>query len=144
MLAMVIGEEGAEAESVAQWDRSLALALGLDEQVALATRARRHLAALALARGDYVRATSLLEENLVLSREAGNPTALSWALAGLAELARLQGDNVRAQALCTEGLTLARDTGDRYATSRLLSIQGKIAQAQGEHERAATSYCDGL
>jgi len=110
----------------------------------LATRARRHLAALALAGGDYARATALLEENLALSREAGNPTALSWALAGLAELARLQGDYSRSHALYTEGLALSHDTGDRYATSRLLCIQGKIAQGQGEHERALISYRDSL
>lgn len=144
MLALVIEKEGEAAEAVAQWERSLAMALELDEHVALATRARRHLAALALARGDYARATALLEENLALSREAGNPTALSWAMAGLAELALLQGDHARAQALCAEGLALSRDTGDRYATSRLLSIRGKTARARGEHERAVTSYRDSL
>jgi len=144
MLALVIEKEGREAEAVAHWEQSLALARELDEHVALGTRARRHLAALALARGDYAQATALLEENLALSSEAGNKTALSWALAGLAELARLQGDNARARALCAEGLALARDTGDRYATSRLLYIQGNIAQAQEEHERAVSSYREGL
>jgi predicted ATPase/DNA-binding CsgD family transcriptional regulator len=144
MLALVVEKEGEEAEAVAQWERSLQLARELDEDVAIGTRARRHLAALALAHGDYARATTLLEENLALSREAGNQTALCWALAGLAELARLQGDLVRAQALCAEGLALSRDTGDRYATSRLLCIQGKIAQAQEEHERAIISYRESL
>jgi predicted ATPase/DNA-binding CsgD family transcriptional regulator len=144
MLALVIEKEGDEDEAIVQWERSLAMALELDEHVALATRARRHLAALALAGGDYARATALLEENLALSREAGNPTALSWALAGLAELARLQGDYSRSHALYTEGLALSHDTGDRYATSRLLCIQGKIAQGQGEHERAVISYRDSL
>jgi predicted ATPase/DNA-binding CsgD family transcriptional regulator len=144
MLALVVEKQEEEAEAVAQWERSLAMALELDEHVALATRARRHLAALALARGDYASATALLEENLALSREAGNPTARSWALAGLAELTRLQGDHVWARALCTEGLALSHDTGDRYATSRLLSIQGNIAQAQGEHEQAIASYRDSL
>lgn len=144
MLALVIEKEEEEAEAVAQWERSLAMALEIDEHVALATRARRHLAALTLAQGDYARATALLEENLALSREAGNPTGLSWALAGLAELARLQGDHARAQALCAEGLALSHDTGDRYATSRLRSIQGNIAQAQGEHEQAVASYHDSL
>jgi len=144
MLALVIEKEGEEAEAVAHWERSLQLSLELDEHVALATRARRHLAALALSRGDYTHATALLEENLALSRETGTTTALSWALAGLAELARLQGDNARARDLCAEGLALSRDTGDRYATSRLLSIQGKIAQAQGARERAVASYRESL
>jgi len=144
MLALVIEKEGEEAEAVAHWERSLQLSRELDEHVALGTRARRHLAALALARGDYAHATALLEENLALSREAGNTTALSWALAGLAELARLQGNNARAHALCADGLALARDTGDRYATSRLLSIQGNIAQAQGAHAQAVASYRDSL
>ena len=110
----------------------------------MAPRARRYLAALALARGDYARAAALLEENLALSREAGNQTALCWALAGLAELARLQGDLVRAQALCAEVLALSRETGDRYASCRLLCIQGTIAQAQGEHERAVLLYRESL
>ncbi len=144
ILALVIEKQGEEAEAVVHWERSLQLSLELDEHVALATRARRHLAALALARGDYAHATALLEENLALSREAGNTTALSWALAGLAELARLQGNNARAHALCADGLALARDTGDRYATSRLLSIQGNIAQAQGAHAQAVASYRDSL
>ena len=144
MLAMVVEKEGEEAEAVAQWERSLQFAHEMDEYVAIGTRARRHLAALSLARGEYGRATALLEENLALSREAGNQTALCWALAGLAELAELQGDHVQAQALCDEGLALSREIGDRYATSRLLCIQGKIAQAQGEHEQAALSYRESL
>ncbi len=144
MLALVIEKEGGEAEAVAHWERSLLLSRELDEHVALGTRARRRLAALALARGEYAHATALLEENLALSREAGNTTARSWALAGLAELARLQGDHARARALCADGLALARDTGDRYAKSRLLSIQGKIAQAQGAHEQAIASYRESL
>ncbi len=106
MLAIVVEKEGEEAEAVAQWERSLQYAHELDENVAVGTRARRHLAALALAHGDSARATALLEENLALSREAGNLTALCWALAGLAELAGLQGDHVQAQALCDEGLAL--------------------------------------
>jgi predicted ATPase/DNA-binding CsgD family transcriptional regulator len=144
MLALVTDKEGEEAEAVAQWERSLQFARELDEEVAIGTRARRHLAALALAHGDYARATTLLEENLALTREAGNVVARCWALAGLAELAGLQGDLVRAQALCDEGLALSSETGDRYATSRLLCIQGKIAQAQGEHERAVISYRESL
>jgi predicted ATPase/DNA-binding CsgD family transcriptional regulator len=144
MLAMVVEKEGEEAEAVAQWERSLQFAHELDENVAIGTRARRHLAALALANGDYARATALLEENLALSREAGNQTALCWALGGLAELACLQGDLVQAQSQCVEGLALSRDIGDRYATSRLLCIQGKIAQAHGEHERAVLSYRESL
>ncbi|HEY6411851.1 MAG TPA: AAA family ATPase, partial [Ktedonobacteraceae bacterium] len=144
MLAMVVEKEGEEAEAVAQWERSLQFAQEMDEYVAIGTRARRHLAALSLARGEYGRATALLEENLALSREVGNQTALCWALAGLAELAGLQEDYVQAQALCDEGLALSREIGDRHATSRLLCIQGKIAQAQGEHERAALSYRESL
>jgi ATP/maltotriose-dependent transcriptional regulator MalT len=144
MLALVTDKEGEEAEAVAQWERSLQFARELDEDVGIGTRARRHLAALALAHGEYARATALLEENLALTREAGNVIARCWALAGLAELARLQGDHVRAQSLCAEGLALARETGDRYATSRLLYIQGKIVQAQGEHERAVLSYRESL
>ncbi len=144
MLAMVVEKEGEEAEAVAQWERSLQFAQEMDEYVAIGTRARRHLAALALAQGDYGRATALLEENLALSREVGNQTALCWALAGLAELASLQGDFVRAEALCDEGSALSRDIGDRYGISRLLCIQGKIAQAQGEHERAVLSYRESL
>jgi predicted ATPase/DNA-binding CsgD family transcriptional regulator len=144
MLAMVVEKEGEEAEAVAQWERSLQFAQEMDENVAIGTRARRHLAALSLARGEYGRATALLEENLALSREVGNQTALCWALAGLAELAGLQGDHVQAQALCDEGLALSREIGDRYATSRLLCIRGKIAQAQGEHEQAALSYRESL
>jgi predicted ATPase/DNA-binding NarL/FixJ family response regulator len=144
MLAIVVEKQGDEAEAVTQWEHSLALALELDEHAGLATRARRHLASFAFARGDNTYTKALLEENLALAREAGYTGTIYWSLAGLADLARLEKQDAQARALCAEGLALARQTGDRYAISRLLSIQGKIAQAQGEHEQAVSSYRESL
>lgn len=144
VLALVIEKEGDEAGAVASWEHALALAREVEDDAGLVTRARRHLASLAIARGDFAYAQTLLEENLTFTRETGNRVALYWSLAGLADLARLQEDEALASALCAEGLALARETGDRYAMSRLLCIQGKLAQAQGEHEQAVSRYRDSL
>lgn len=143
MLALVIEKQGDEAEAVASWEHALVLAREIDDHAGLVARARRHLASLAFARGDYVYAKTLLEENLTFAREVGNTVGLYWSLAGLADLARLQ-DDAQASALCAEGLALARETGDHYAISRLLCTQGNIAQARGEHERAIASYRESL
>lgn len=126
------------------WEQTLALARQHDEQIGLATRARRHLAALALTRGDNAHAKALFEENLALARAAGSIGGVYLSLIGLADLARLQNDYSHASALCAEGLTLARTTGDRYATSRLLCIQGHIARAQGDHDQARGYYQESL
>lgn len=147
MIKGVIYERGTlpyEAEALAHWEQSLALARELDEQAGLVTRALRHLALLALARGDYGRARTLLEEKLSLARESGNPGATYWSLSGLADLARLEGDHAQATALCTEGLALARETVDYYAISRLLSTQGNVAKEQGDHEQAVACFREGL
>ena len=144
MLAVVIERVGNEVEAVASWEHALMLAREIDDQAGLVSRARRHLAMLAFARGDYVYAQTLLQENLTFARDTGNTVGLYWSLAGLADLERLQENYMQASALCAEGLALAREIGDRYAMSRLLCIQGKIAQAQGEREQAITRYRDSL
>jgi predicted ATPase/DNA-binding CsgD family transcriptional regulator len=144
LLALLAEKQGDEARAIAHWEQARHLVQAFDHHPGFGTRTRRHLAALAFARGELGQAHALLEENLTLARHIGYAGAVYWSLAGLATLARLAGDYARADALCVEALLLAHQAGDRYATGRLLSIQGQVAQAQGQVEQAKATYRDGL
>lgn len=144
ILALLAEKQGDEARAIAHWEQARHLMRSFDSHPGFGTRALRHLAGLAFARGDLDQARGLLEENLALARRTGYAGAVYWSLADLATLARLAGDYARAEALCAEGLALAHRAGDRYATSRLLSIQGQAAQAQGQLEQATALYRNGL
>ncbi len=144
LLALLAEKRGDEARAIAHWEQVSSLTHTLGDHPGVVTRTRRHLAALAFARGDLAQAGALLEKNLTLARQTGYAGAVYWSLAGLASLARLTGEYARGEALCAEGLALAQQAGDRYATSRLLSIQGQLAQAQGQVAQATALYRDGL
>lgn len=144
MLAILAERQGDQARAIAHWEKSRDRCRMSDDHPGGVTRALRHLAALAFARGELGRARALLEENLILARRTGYAGAVYWSQAGLATLARLEGDHAQATALVTEGLVLARRAGDGYATARLLAVQGQVAQAQGQADPARAAYRDGL
>lgn len=146
LLALLAEKQGDLDRAIAHWEELRRLGHMIEGNVhpGAITRALRHLAALAFARGELTRARALLEENLTLGRQTGYAGAVYWSQAGLATLARLEGSYEHAEALVTEGLALARQAGDRYATSRILSLQGQLAQAQGQVEQARAIYRDAL
>jgi predicted ATPase/DNA-binding SARP family transcriptional activator len=97
-------------------------------------RARALLAAgaLALARGEVLRASAWLEESVALGRGAGIPHDLACALLYLAAAALQAGDRTPARRHGVEAEALLRTLGDRRGLAWALSIQGEAAGPDGE------------
>jgi len=88
--------------------------------------------------GDFIRATSLLEESLEVWRTVGDKKQMGLALSTLGVGAQRQGDYEQATARFEEGLPLLREVGEKQWTAIVLSSLGLIALYQGNHERART------
>jgi DNA-binding CsgD family transcriptional regulator/tetratricopeptide (TPR) repeat protein len=89
------------------------------------------------AKGDNERAKELLEEALVLSREAGDRRGIAWSLGSLANVSSSQGDHERAKELYEEGLALSRELGGVETIGVQLLSLGYEFLLEGDHERAA-------
>jgi predicted ATPase/DNA-binding CsgD family transcriptional regulator len=87
---------------------------------------------LAWRQGDFSSARSLLEEALVLGREAGDKQSISLSLNNLAGVAADQGDYTKARALHEESLALRRELGDRSGIAGSLGNLGFVAMEQGD------------
>jgi predicted ATPase/DNA-binding SARP family transcriptional activator len=125
---------------LAEGRRWLALALETGENapselVGTALAASARLASLL---GDLVEARSLAERSLQLSREHGDPTAISDALGALSLSLSLDDDRDEAVFLWEEAVELARQSGDRHGEALSIVDLGYHALKRGELERAET------
>ena len=102
--------------------------------------ALKDLGAIAQSQDDYKRATSLLEESLVLSREIGDKQIIAYALVELSVVVYRQGAYRRAEALLEESLFLNQDRGDKWNMIGSLGLFAMVACSQGHHERAARLF----
>jgi non-specific serine/threonine protein kinase len=106
------------------------------------------LGGLAIAEGDLVRGTTLLEECLSVAHAvpdhglAGYMTG--WGLVNLAVVARRQGDHARATEQLETALRLLREAGYAGGIIQALGDLGDVARDQGDHERAMTLYREAL
>ena len=82
------------------------------------------LGSLALDRGDYKQATSLLEESLTLHRELGSREDLIGVLDGLGVLASAKGEQEQSISFFSEALALSRGTGNVRRTAVSLGNLG--------------------
>ena len=87
-------------------------------------------------RGDHERAAELLDEGLVLHREARNSRGIAWSVCSLAVVSTEQGDYERAKKLFEEGIALSRETGGALPLGDLLISLGYEYLLEGDHERA--------
>jgi predicted ATPase len=87
-------------------------------------------------RGDYERATELLEDALALHRESGDARDVAWSLAILAKVVVAQGDFERAKELYEEGLALSRELGGAEQLGAHLISLGYVYLLEGDLERA--------
>jgi hypothetical protein len=71
LLALLAEKRGDVAWAIAHWEQVRHLARKIGDHPGVVARTRRHLAALAFARGDLAQARTLLEENLTLGRQTG-------------------------------------------------------------------------
>ena len=94
------------------------------------------LGAVAGIRGDYERATELLEEALVLHRESGDSRAVAWSVNNLANAVSAQGDFERAKVLYEEGLALSRELGGGEMLGAHLISLGYVYVLEGDLEKA--------
>lgn len=94
------------------------------------------LGTLATLRGDYARATPLLEEALELYRALGDRRGSAQALNTLANGATDQGEYTRASALFDESLSHWQALGDDAGRAMVLRNLGIVEARQGNLERA--------
>jgi hypothetical protein len=90
-----------------------------------------------LAVGDHERATALLKESLLLSRELGDKWVEAGCLSSLGIAAPLRGDPERAKALHKKGLEMEVEMGSKADIAEDLEGLAEAAGALGEHPRAA-------
>jgi non-specific serine/threonine protein kinase len=137
------GQEFAQAAALFAQGGALRLALGQDERTnGLLINAAME----ARVKGDYARATILLEESLARHRAQGNREGilvggLGLSLSRLALVLAEQGEHARATALYEECLALVRGMGDREGVGITLLGLGDIARDQGDAARTRT-YCE--
>ena len=87
-------------------------------------------------RGDYERAAELVEEGLMLHREARNTRGVAWSVCSLANTSSELGDYERSKELFEEGIALAREMGGALPLGDLLMALGYEYLLEGDHERA--------
>jgi len=86
--------------------------------------------------GDHERSAELVEEGLVLHREARNTRGVAWSVCSLAATSSELGDYERAKELYEEGIALAREMGGALPLGDLLMALGYEYLLAGDHERA--------
>jgi non-specific serine/threonine protein kinase len=138
----------------AQFDEGrtwLSRAMAHDSGIPLAIRARTRWTAgwLVLDQGELDAARPLLEQAMVLARQANDPSLLAEALWGGGRLAYLQGDLARAETLMAEVIAILRGLEEEGADNPLrvsgaLSNLGAIALAAGDIALATTLYTEAI
>ena len=115
-------------------NRRLELARQADDQGEVG-RCLNNLGLVAMRQGDFGRASSLLEECISLSREAG--VRIDVPLLNLASIARREGDYDRAEQLLAESLAIARVRGDLEQILRTTTELAWNSLYRRRHEEAA-------
>jgi hypothetical protein len=94
--------------------------------------------------GDHVRARSLLEEGLLLTKAVGNSRGIAACTHVLAWLAGMQGELERARMWWEESLSLFKDLGDQATVALILTNLAHLAVQQAEPERAKALFLEGM
>jgi ATP/maltotriose-dependent transcriptional regulator MalT len=98
--------------------------------------ALRHLADLALDRGDLAEATRTYQETLSLARQSNNAHEIAYSLRGIGHVARAHGDYARARQLLCDSLRLLAELRDRRCVPLCLEGLACIAVGPDWAERA--------
>ena len=94
-----------------------------------------------LTRGDYERATPLLQEGLRLAQELHDTWSMSLALIYLGRVAlQSGGDAAEAAKLFSDALTLAKDRGDKRVAAECLQGLAAVFGTQGESVQSARLF----
>jgi non-specific serine/threonine protein kinase len=135
-----MGEHERAAE---HFDKSMRLYrdLGDDVLFAEALRNRGHVEA---RRGDYGRATAMLEDALARLRHGRYRRGTAYALTQLGLVKLYQKEFEGAESLLKEALAQFRDVGDKEGLTFALSAMGGVRRCAEDLERAATCYRESL
>jgi predicted ATPase/class 3 adenylate cyclase len=115
-----------------------------DATPALRAKALNAAGYLALSRGDFPTARSLLEKSLPILRQLGDKANIAASLSNLGTAAIHQGDIVVARALLEEGLAIRRELGDRVDIAGSLNDLASAAIQQGDYAMARSLLEEGL
>jgi predicted ATPase/class 3 adenylate cyclase len=133
------------AEATAEEGLKLSAEAGLGEVVA--ADFQNVLAYAATHRGEYERATKLLEKGLALHRAAKDTRGVAWSLGNLANVSSDRGNYERAKELYEEGLALSRDLGGAELLGAYLIslgdeylLEGNLGRATELNEEAVELY----
>jgi predicted ATPase len=95
---------------------------------------------LARGQGEYKRAAALIEEALVLRREAGDTGGLANALKQLGIVAAERGDYAAARDLYQQSLDKRREIGDERGIAEAENNLGVLARLHGDLDAATKSF----
>ena len=99
---------------------------------------------LAIAQGDYVAGSFLMQESLDIARQLEDKQGVAVSLNALAVVARDQGDVAMAHSLFEESLAQWREMGDQKAVARALSNLASVVKLQADYSLASSLYGEGL
>ena len=121
-------------------------AMAANRPVAAAVQAKALFAAgySALGQGDYLQASSRMEESAALYREVGDEESAAMCLAQLGWLLLARGDVGAATALSEESLATARSSRNHRIAYVALATLGDVAAQSGDYERAGELHAESL
>jgi predicted ATPase/class 3 adenylate cyclase len=135
-LAWLANQQGDldRAEAIAEDGLRLSLEAELGDVVA--ADFQNVLGDAARQRGDYERATELLEESLTLHRKSRDVSGVAWSLGNLANVSTDRGNYEQAMRLYEEGLALSRSLGGAELLGSYLISLGYEYLLEGDPKRA--------
>ncbi len=99
---------------------------------------------LAWRQSEFYRAAEYTEKSLVLTRQIGDPAAISRILQSLATIESARGNYTRATTILEEVLALDRESGNRENLAYDLGSLADVAFQQGNYGPAQTFYEESL
>jgi predicted ATPase/DNA-binding SARP family transcriptional activator len=122
-------------EAIESYEASLALRREIGDEEGISA-SLSNLGLVLKDRGEYERASALLEESAVLCRRTGNEAGLASALGNLGILSQERGQYEQALMLLEQSLAIYRARGDQGGVLRTLNNLGALAVEQKENRRA--------
>jgi predicted ATPase/class 3 adenylate cyclase len=135
-LGLLANQQGDLNRAEAAAEEGLKLSAETDLSETLVADLQDVLGDAARHRGNFERATELLERSLELHRKAHDTRGIAWSLGDLANVSIDRGNHEQAKRLHEEGLALARNLGGLELLGAHLISLGYEYLLEGKHERA--------
>jgi len=122
------------------FERLLAVQHGEGLSPTVKARVLERMSELACWQNDYVNASMLAEEALLISQQLDDKEMISRAYIALAGIASRQKEYARAISLLEESLKFRQALGDTRGMASLLNNLGNVVRQQGELDRSAALH----